>query len=100
MATLAIQAGQEFPATGELWCFREFAMVARTTRSLNELHREQRLFPGTRGIVRFGDLRCGALPAMADYAAPLFHVVACRRMRVKQFGDVHRALQCFLGDCK
>src|ERR1700730_15005118 len=95
MATLAIQAGQEFPATGKLRRFREFAMVARTTRSLNKLDGEQGLFPGTRGIVRFGHLSCGALPAMADYAAPLFHIVACRRVRPILFGGARCALAGF-----
>ena len=35
---------------------------------------------------------------MADYAAPLFHIVAYWRMRLKRFGDARSALQRFLGD--
>src|SRR5208337_3859337 len=98
VATLAVQAGQEFPPARQLRRFGKLAVVARTTGSLNVFDGEQGLLSSTRGVVRLRHFGCRALSAMADDTAPLFHIVAGEWMHLEWFGNAHGALQSLFGD--
>src|ERR1700676_1641063 len=100
VAALAIQFGEKLATACQLRGFCELILMAGTAGSLDEPDRQQRLLPGACGVVRFRHLGCWTLSAMANHAAPRFHVVANRRMWPKRRGDSRCASQTRLRDCQ
>src|SRR2546430_827401 len=84
VATLAIEFGQELAAARKLRRLRQIGLMAGSAGSLDEVRGQDRLLPGERGLVSFGDFRGRPLAAMTNRAAPLAHVVRNRRMRAKR----------------
>src|SRR2546429_1043258 len=87
VATLAIEFGQELAAARKLRRLRQIGLMAGSAGSLDEVRGQDRLLPGERGLVSFGDFRGRPLAAMTNRAAPLAHVVRNRRMRAQKPPD-------------
>jgi hypothetical protein len=78
MATAAIEFFEEVAPSVELWCLGQIIVMARTARTLNEMGRQNGLFPGEGCFMRFSDFSGRALAAMANDAPPFLNMVGYR----------------------